>query len=395
MSIGNNRGSKMIKENVVLYKEPVKILEKLSDNNTAEMSAWQLSFLCGLIKENHPEKIVEIGVAAGGTTSVIMNCVSTLDMNTEIYSLDLNAKLYYDKSKNTGYLATECNRLLPEKVKHYLYTGGISVEFLEKIGDGIDFLILDTAHVMPGELLDFLACLPYLKRNAIVVLHDIVSYHTGNDSEGFATQLLLDVVSADKIVGIDDQCMFKYPNIGAFRITEDTIKHIEDVFSALMLTWSYCPTEKQLNLYRDFYERHYSDEYVRIFDLAIEMNKYTLSKKKYNRLDEFAEMYNLLEKFRNKKVYIYGCGDFGKKLKEILEKCNMLFIGYIISDGHEKPIMQEKVYNLSEVQFKNDDTILVGVDLLLQEEIRGVLQAQKIKEYVMPNKKVCGFLRNL
>lgn len=385
----------MIKEKVTLYKEPLEILEKLSGNHTTEMSTWQLSFLCGLIKESNPEKIVEIGVAAGGTTSVVMNCVSILGMNTEIYSLDLNTELYYDKSKNTGYLAAECNQILTEKVKHHLYTGGISVEFLEKIGEGIDFLILDTAHIMPGELLDFLACLPYLKSDAVVVLHDIVSYHTGSDSEGFATQLLFDVVSADKVIGVDDEGMFAYPNIGAFRITKDTKKYIEDVFSALMITWSYYPAEGQLDLYRDFYRKHYSDECIRIFDLAIEMNKYTLSIKKNNRWDEFAEIFKLLEKLKNKKVYIYGCGNLGRKLRKLLERCDIFINGYIISDGYEKPIMNEKVYNLSEVQFDKEDTVLVGVDLFLQEEIICTLQAQKIEEYVIPNEKVCAILRKL
>lgn len=219
----------MIKEDVILYKEPIDILNQLSSEDSSEMSSWQLAFLCGLIKEHRPEKILEIGVAAGGTTSVILNCISLLDIDTEVHSIDLSTRFYRDKNKETGYLARESIQLLNKKVRHSLHTGSISVDFVEQIGKGIDFLILDTAHMMPGEILDFLACLPYLKEGAVVVLHDIISYHNGV-STAFATQLLLDTVKADKLVGVDQDYMFTYPNIGAFTITKDTVKHIEDVF---------------------------------------------------------------------------------------------------------------------------------------------------------------------
>ena len=60
---------------VTLFKEPIEILDKISSDRKSEMTEWQLSFLCGLIKESRPQKLVEIGVAAGGTTAVILNCI--------------------------------------------------------------------------------------------------------------------------------------------------------------------------------------------------------------------------------------------------------------------------------------------------------------------------------
>lgn len=56
-----------------------------------EMSEFESVFLCGLIREMKPKKIVEIGVAAGGTTAIILECLSQLDLNknknTELYSI--------------------------------------------------------------------------------------------------------------------------------------------------------------------------------------------------------------------------------------------------------------------------------------------------------------------
>lgn len=60
------------------FYEPVNILKQLSGEYTAEMSEEQSAFLCGLLKKYRPNKIVEIGVAAGGTTAVMLNCIALL-----------------------------------------------------------------------------------------------------------------------------------------------------------------------------------------------------------------------------------------------------------------------------------------------------------------------------
>lgn len=43
-------------------------------------------------------------------------------------------------------------------IKHQFLLGKAIPFVLERIGKDIDFLILDTAHCLPGELLDFIVC---------------------------------------------------------------------------------------------------------------------------------------------------------------------------------------------------------------------------------------------
>lgn len=69
----------MLKYNNMFY-EPVVILDQLTSEYSAEMSNDQLAFLCGLIEEYRPNKIVEVGVSAGGTTAVILKCISMLKL---------------------------------------------------------------------------------------------------------------------------------------------------------------------------------------------------------------------------------------------------------------------------------------------------------------------------
>lgn len=47
------------------YMEPIDIFDKLDERKT-ELADESLGFICGLIKEYKPKKIVEVGVSAGG-----------------------------------------------------------------------------------------------------------------------------------------------------------------------------------------------------------------------------------------------------------------------------------------------------------------------------------------
>ena len=187
-------------QNVELFYEPVQILSRLSNEYTAEMSEGQLAFLCGLIKKYSPEKIVEIGVAAGGTTAVILNCINMLNLKTQLFSVDLLEDFYENPSKKTGYLAEEYKAILNKQLNHTLYTGKYAVERINDIDKDIDFLVLDTVHVLPGEILDFLAYYPYLKKGCVVVLHDTAMNQYSDNKDAFATRILLSSVTALKIL---------------------------------------------------------------------------------------------------------------------------------------------------------------------------------------------------
>lgn len=93
--------------NVDLFYKPLQILEHLSGEHKMEMSYMQSAFVCGLIRQYKPKKIVEIGVASGGMTAVILNCIEILQLNTEVFSIDLAIDFYRDNTKKTGYLAEE------------------------------------------------------------------------------------------------------------------------------------------------------------------------------------------------------------------------------------------------------------------------------------------------
>ena len=65
------------------------IKEKLLNNRCSQMWANQREFLNGVIRKFKHKKIVEIGVAEGGGTSIILNAIQDIE-NSHLYSIDLS-----------------------------------------------------------------------------------------------------------------------------------------------------------------------------------------------------------------------------------------------------------------------------------------------------------------
>lgn len=278
----------MIKLNAIPldYEPRQKILPKLPICvRGPEMTESESAFLCGLLKKRRPKKFFEVGISGGGTTSIILQALEDIGQPYEMHSTDIAEKFYYDNTKTIGFMATFAkeNNLIASPYStlsgtHKFYLGKVLPQVIDEIGGDIEFVILDTIHRIPGESLDFLAVLPYLTADAIVVLHDIslnqlkLQYFNCN-----ATCVLFSAVTAEKFVNFipdEDNSKFRYPNIAAFQINEQTAANIENVFLSLILRWSYFPSEAELITYRKFYRRFYSEELCEIFQEAIDMNAF-------------------------------------------------------------------------------------------------------------------------
>ena len=367
-----------------IYKKPIEILDVVEDHfgeRYAEMSHWQQGFMCGLIKKYKPRKILEIGVSAGGTTAVLMNTLELLDYEAQLFSVDCLDYYYRDTTKKAGFVATWTRDYFESKgsIKwtHKLFTGGSVCNYFDEIGKSIDFLILDAAHSCPGEILDFLACFPFLSDDAIVVMHDLVLHFDGIKG-GFATQLLMDTVVADKMIGRDEKDPHhSLPNIGAFQLTPDTGKYIKNVFLSLNILWDYLPQE--LNNYRNVIEKNYDQDMLEIFDLAVANNKDYLQNSEELYVKEFTSFVKLVKSIGERKVYIYGNGKIGKRLDKLLRSSDVEVLGHIVSDGVRK---DNDTYYLGEVHLTNDIVIVIGTNENYLVEIKSILQSRGVTNYI-------------
>lgn len=231
-----------------------------------EMSRFESSFLVGLIKKAKPKKILEVGVAAGGTSSIILSALADMQSDAALISVDLNVQHYCASDRKTGYLVQE---LIPQMNGQWsLFTGAPLPAFIEEIGNGIDFLILDTVHFLPGELLDFITAFPYLTKHATVVLHDTHA-HLRTTRPMFATKILLDSIVGHKIICKDANSVHILPNISGVITNSDTKKYIANTFSALSMPWYYLPSDQELDEYGTIVQKHYEPALYEYYELAV------------------------------------------------------------------------------------------------------------------------------
>lgn len=240
------------------------------EDNTinVEMNQDEIWFLKTFIKNYNPKKIVEIGVSAGGNT---VNLLKWKCRDAKLFSVDISTQWYRDVTKLSGFMAEE----LDNTDCWEIFRGVDYLDVFDKIGADIDFIIIDTTHVMPGEFLTFLAALPQLNDGCIVVLHDIhlnlVSF-SGNKFENyhscsFCTGLLFGSVSSNKKWILKNDV----PNIGAFVVDKSTRDNIKDIFHILSCTWYNFPRTLNIQGYSDYINNHYSSECYKLFNTCLKL----------------------------------------------------------------------------------------------------------------------------
>lgn len=362
------------------YLDPLDIFNMIGERKS-ELSDTDLGFIGGLIKKRKPKKIVEIGVSAGGTTCFIMRALERLRIESEMYSIDVSYTYHYDTQKKCGYQLTEGgSKILSNIRNHTLILGKNIAEVIEsEVGDGIDMLILDTTHYLPGELLDFLICYPYLSQRAVIILDDLTFSHFGENTNAIATKALYDLIVADKIFPENDVV---YPKMAGFILNEDTNKYIQDYFLGLMTPWWYGLKENEVQKYRDIVKKYYGKFELQLFDEAIRTNTETLKKKESIRR-ELEKISHICITAEN--VFIYGAGERGISLGMFLKDRIREVDGYIISDDRNKDALKidAPIYHLNEIiHCKDKCEILVVV---ADDEVRDNLSKHNIDYIDIPN----------
>lgn len=244
------------------------ILDKISD--VSMMADYERAFLNSLIRQYKPKKLLELGVAKGGSSVVMLNAIKDIE-DAKLYSIDYLDYLYCDNSKKVGYAVKE---RVPELVNRWeLKTNGLACDFMEEIGSDIDFCLIDTVHSNPGEILDFLMVLPYLKKNAIVVFHDTALHIISNKPKqrrlSTTNNMLMSVIKGKKIIPeYFEQNV--YPNIGAIELNDDVKENVWDLFNIILQPWAYKIPDKDIEKLKLFFEKTYGSELTRIFDIAVD-----------------------------------------------------------------------------------------------------------------------------
>ncbi|OLA94616.1 MAG: hypothetical protein BHW64_02960 [Candidatus Melainabacteria bacterium LEY3_CP_29_8] len=259
---------------VDLEKESINKFNELQNKieGFVELTSQQANFLVYLLKQYNPKKILELGVSAGGSSLLILDTIKEFE-EAHLYSIDYLDYWYKDKNKSVGFLVEE---KAPELLdKWTLKTGGLACEFMEQIcpnnAEDIDFCFIDTMHLRPGEILDFLMVLPYLKKNTVVVFHDTCLHYSTfpRNTNADVNCLLMSAIKGQKFQPKGDDI----PNIGAIVLDENIKENLFDVFNLLILKWYYMLTKEDYDKIIKSFEKHYDEYYVNLFKTGFHYNE--------------------------------------------------------------------------------------------------------------------------
>ena len=241
----------------------------LNNNNLFSCSRmWgnQREFLNGVVRKFKPKKILEIGVAEGGSSIIILNAIKDIK-NSHLFSIDLST------NEMIGYCVKNLFNYLSNKWS--LYTGNIPAKFMKIIGKNVEMVFIDSGHFEPGEILDFLIILPFLKEEAIIIFHDIANQITRaggkNTRRNWAPYKIFNIIRGTKFYPSGNNILTK--DIGAIKLKKNQFKYIHDYFRALGGQWDYFPEEKHIDLIRKLIKIYYDNDCLVMFEEALKFNR--------------------------------------------------------------------------------------------------------------------------
>lgn len=143
---------------------------------TAHIASHDATFLAALVRELAPSAMVEIGVASGCSSAVLLQALASsrresLPPMPWLYSFDIAERCCFDPTRRVGDAVDE---LAPALRPGWHLTTGDALQAGRLLRDrGLSFAFIDADHRHPWPTLDLLAILPALRPGAWVALHDI------------------------------------------------------------------------------------------------------------------------------------------------------------------------------------------------------------------------------
>ena len=236
--------------------------------NKCEMSYKERAFINGIIRKTKPKTIVELGVSAGGSACLILNAIRDME-GTKFYSFDYNTTWYKEigqkNSRKTGFLVEE---IVPELMhKWELYAGGVPCKYLEERlpKEGVDICLIDTAHSNPGEHLNILEILPFMKQNGIIIYHD-TAYHCMDIRKAQCTTCCVSINTLNgRRILLRSEKTAGLPNIGAIILDKNIKNTLFALFSNISIPWNYKITEDDFLEMFVHFSKYYQRELVQIY----------------------------------------------------------------------------------------------------------------------------------
>ena len=212
----------------------------------------------------------------------------------KVYACDLSTVQNAPKFEGNTETGFVIKKYVPKYLDSWqLHAPGLINEHLDKIGKDIDFAFLDAAHLNPGEILDTILLLPYLKKDAVIVYHDTALHSVVTKNHYIYASTTSCAVATLKGSIITPPPYYNnsiISNITAVKL--DYSYSYQQQASSLFLMlfnseWKYFPSDEQMKSILISIEQHYGEEGLSLFKAIVDHQKkwvnslYEYRKKEY------------------------------------------------------------------------------------------------------------------
>lgn len=128
-------------------------------------------FLLSLIEARNPLNLVEVGVASGVSSCLMLALLERMESRATLSSFDLGVTVYEHPSLPIGHLVKE---LFPAGTPSWrLHTQAMSADIAGRISGPSDFVFIDANHDHPWPAIDSIMAVGFTKPGSPILLHDI------------------------------------------------------------------------------------------------------------------------------------------------------------------------------------------------------------------------------
>ena len=194
-------------------------------------------FLLTLLETANPSHVLEIGVASGTSTLMLLRMLEKISPSTTLVSVDIASEYYADQSKPVGYFVTESYSTPPANWRLVTRVGAMDFAAHPDLQGSdqnrhYDFVFIDAHHGHPWPTLDALCVLPFSMPGSWIAFHDINLPLLGDWPYFGAVHMItdwpLDVLISEET---------PIPNTGAIRLSDAADNDAARLLAVLDRPW--------------------------------------------------------------------------------------------------------------------------------------------------------------
>lgn len=255
----------------------------------ASISIRDAAHFAGLIAAVKPNKIIEVGVASGWGSVVLMEGMRAAGhTDFEYFGIDISSRFFLDNAFATG---AAVPKVAPEfGSRYHLITGKPVSQVIDEVGPGIDFGFIDADHMHPWATLDLLSIMPYMSEDSWVALHDLnLSRVPRHQHKNRGTKYLFEGWVGDRVHSIENPTM-----AGAIKLEGDSADYLDCVLDILYTPWEIPIQREFIDPVIQLVQQHYGDDWAEKFQKATVLGN-SMAKRANNRRFErlLSKLYRL------------------------------------------------------------------------------------------------------